>query len=111
MHYTPESITQTPEGLYFSDEFLQQLLDRINTLDAAGLEQESRALLEFNLVAQARMLIDDQLAQAGCHTHPSANTLISPLPIKKVLLWAHYPASIVQISERQALCRIFRSPG
>ena len=53
MHPTPESITQTPEGLYFSDQFLQQLLDRVNTLDTAGLEQEGRALFEeFNLPAQ-----------------------------------------------------------
>ena len=53
MHYTPESITQTPEGLYFLDQFLQQLLDRVNTLDTAGLEQEGRALFqEFNLPAQ-----------------------------------------------------------
>ena len=54
MHYTPESITQTPEGLYFSDEFLQQLLDRVHTLDTAGLEQESQALFqEFNLPARS----------------------------------------------------------
>ena len=54
MHYTPESITQTPEGLYFSDQFLQQLLDRVNTLDAAGLEQKSRPLFqEFNLPERA----------------------------------------------------------
>ena len=59
MHYTLESITQTPEGLYFSDQFLQQLLDRVNTLDTAGLEQEGRALFqEFNLTAQ----IDDYLS-------------------------------------------------
>ena len=41
------------EGLYLSDTFLQGILDRVNALDAAGLEQESRALFqEFNLPAQ-----------------------------------------------------------
>ena len=50
MEYTADSIIQTPEGLYLSYSFLQGILDRVNTLDAAGLEQESRALFqEFNL--------------------------------------------------------------
>ena len=54
MHYTADSIIKTPEGLYLSDQFLQQLLDRVNALDAAGLEQESRALFqEFNLPARS----------------------------------------------------------
>ena len=54
MDYTADSIIETPEGLFFSDSFLQQLLDRVNTLDAAGLEQESRALFqEFNLPARS----------------------------------------------------------
>ena len=54
MAYTADSIIKTPEGLYLSDQFLQQLLDRVNTLDAAGLEQESRALFqEFNLPARS----------------------------------------------------------
>ena len=49
MHYMPESIAQTKEGLCFSDCFLQQLLDRVNTLEAAGLEQKSRLLFQkFN---------------------------------------------------------------
>ena len=53
MRYTADSIIKTPEGLYLSDQFLQALLDRVNALDAAGLEQESRALFqEFNLPAQ-----------------------------------------------------------
>ena len=50
MHYTPESIPQTAEGLYFSDEFLQQLLDRVDVLDRAGREEDSKALFqEFNV--------------------------------------------------------------
>ena len=54
MDYTADSIIETPEDLYFSDSFLQQLLDRGNALDAAGLEQESRALFqEFNLPARS----------------------------------------------------------
>ena len=54
MDYTAESIIETPEGLYFSDTFLQSILDRVNTLDAARLEQESRALFqEFNLPARS----------------------------------------------------------
>ena len=54
MEYTEKSIIKTPEGLYLSDQFLQQLLDRVNALDAAGLEQESRALFqEFNLPARS----------------------------------------------------------
>ena len=54
MHYMSESIAQTKEGLCFSDCFLQQLLDRVNTLDAAGLEQKSRPLFqEFNLPERA----------------------------------------------------------
>ena len=54
MNYTAESIIETPEGLYFSDTFLQSILDRVNTLDAARLEQESRALFqEFNLPARS----------------------------------------------------------
>ena len=54
MEYTADSIIKTPEGLYLSDQFLQQLLDRVNALDAAGLEQESRALFqEFNLPARS----------------------------------------------------------
>ena len=54
MDYTTDSIIKTPEGLFFSDTFLQSLLDRVNTLDAAGLEQEARALFqEFNLPARA----------------------------------------------------------
>ena len=54
MEYTEKSIIKTPEGLYLSDQFLQQLLDRVNDLDRAGLEQESRALFqEFNLPARA----------------------------------------------------------
>ena len=54
MDYTAESIIETPEGLFFSDTFLQGILDRVNALDAAGLEQESRALFqEFNLPARA----------------------------------------------------------
>ena len=53
MDYTADSIIETPEGLFFSDSFLQQLLDRVNTLDTSGLEQESKALFqEFNLPAQ-----------------------------------------------------------
>ena len=53
MDYTTDSIIQIPEGLYLSDSFLQGILDRVNALDAAGLEQESRALFqEFNLPAQ-----------------------------------------------------------
>ena len=53
MEYTTDSIIQTNEGLYLSDTFLQGILDRVNALDAAGLEQESRALFqEFNLPAQ-----------------------------------------------------------
>jgi len=53
MEYTADSIIQTTEGLYLSDTFLQGILDRVNALDAAGLEQESRALFqEFNLPAQ-----------------------------------------------------------
>jgi hypothetical protein len=54
MDYTAESIINTPEGLYFTDAFLQQLLDRVYDLDAAGMEQESRALFqEFNLPARS----------------------------------------------------------
>ena len=54
MEYTADSIIKMPEGLYLSDQFLQALLDRVNALDAAGLEQESRALFqEFNLPARA----------------------------------------------------------
>ena len=54
MDYTTDSIIKTPEGLFFSDTFLQSLLDRVNTLDAAGLEQEARSLFqEFNLPARA----------------------------------------------------------
>ena len=54
MEYTADSIIQTPEGLYFSDTFLQGILDRVNNLDAAGLEQEPRALFqEFNLPARS----------------------------------------------------------
>ena len=54
MDYTAESIIETPEGLFFSDTFLQGILDRVNALDAAGLEQESRALFqEFNLPARS----------------------------------------------------------
>ena len=54
MQYTADSIIKTPEGLYLSDQFLQQMLDRVNDLDDAGLEQESRALFqEFNLPARA----------------------------------------------------------
>ena len=53
MEYTADSIIQTPEGLYLSDSFLQGILDRVNALDAAGLEQESRALFaEFDLPAR-----------------------------------------------------------
>ena len=53
MRYTADSIIKMPEGLYFTDAFLQQLLDRVYDLDAAGMEQESRALFqEFNLPAQ-----------------------------------------------------------
>ena len=46
MDYTADSIIETPEGLHFSDTFLQGILDRVNALDAAGLEQESRALFQ-----------------------------------------------------------------
>ena len=54
MEYTADSIIQTPEGLYLSDSFLQGILDRVNALDATGLEQESRALFqEFNLPARS----------------------------------------------------------
>ena len=54
MDYTADSIIETPEGLFFSDSFLQQLLDRVNTLDTSGLEQESKALFqEFNLPARS----------------------------------------------------------
>ena len=54
MRYTADSIIKMPEGLYFTDAFRQQLLDQVNALDAAGLEQESRALFqEFNLPARA----------------------------------------------------------
>ena len=54
MHYTPESITQTKEGLYFSDQFLQQLLDRVDVLDRSGREEDSKALFqEFNLPARS----------------------------------------------------------
>ena len=50
MKYTQDSITQTPEGLYFSDQFLQQLLDRVEALSVAGREADSRALFqEFNV--------------------------------------------------------------
>ena len=50
MHYTKESITQTTEGLYFTDHFLQQLLDRVDVLDRAGREEDSKALFqEFNV--------------------------------------------------------------
>ena len=54
MDYTADSIVKTEEGPYLSDQFLQQLLDRVNALDAAGLEQEARALFaEFNLPARS----------------------------------------------------------
>ena len=54
MDYTTDSIIETPEGLFFSDTFLQLLLDRVNALDDAGLDQEARALFqEFNLPARA----------------------------------------------------------
>lgn len=50
MEHTADSILRTPEDLYFSDTFLQSILNRVNTQDAAGLEQEARALFqEFNL--------------------------------------------------------------
>jgi len=53
MHYTADSVIKTPAGLYLSDQFLQQLLDRVYALDAAGLDQEARALFqEFNLPAR-----------------------------------------------------------
>ena len=49
-----DSILRTPEDLYFSDTFLQSILNRVNTQDAAGLEQEARALFqEFNLPVRA----------------------------------------------------------
>ena len=51
MHYTKESITQTTEGLYFSDAFMLELFNRCDQLDRAGLSEESRALLqEFGVV-------------------------------------------------------------
>ena len=54
MEYTADRIIQTPEGLYLSDSFLLGILDRANALDAAGMEQESRALFqEFNLPARS----------------------------------------------------------
>ena len=54
MDYNADSIIKTPEGLYLSDKFLQQLLDRVYALEDAGLEQESRALFqEFNLPARS----------------------------------------------------------
>ena len=54
MEYTADSIIKTEKGLYLSDQFLQALLDRVYALDAAGMEQEARALFqEFNLPARA----------------------------------------------------------
>ena len=52
MEYTAESIVKTEQSLYLSDNFLQALLDRVDALDVAGMEQEARALFqEFNLPA------------------------------------------------------------
>ena len=54
MEYAPDSIINTDAGLYLSDSFLQAILDRVNALDAAGLDQEARALFaEFDLPARA----------------------------------------------------------
>lgn len=54
MEYTADSIIKTEEGLYLADSFLQAILDRVNALDAAGLDKEARALFaEFDLPARA----------------------------------------------------------
>ena len=54
MEYTTDSIIKAEEGLYLADSFLQAILDRVNALDAAGLDQEARALFQgFNLPARS----------------------------------------------------------
>ena len=53
MDHTTDSIIKTPEGLFFSDTFLQAFLDRVEHLSITGREEDSKALFaEFDLPAR-----------------------------------------------------------
>ena len=53
MDHTTDSIIKPPEGLFFSDTFLQAFLDRVEHLSITGREEDSKALFaEFDLPAR-----------------------------------------------------------